>query len=373
MRHGFLSLLPCAALVLISAPSSTTAQRASAAEVAVQYVQVSTHTAMTMNGQTISNGAQAQKMMGQMAAKGMMAGMVQSLVGSAIQSVLSTVNPILGLAAQLVASKVQQKIAEAAAQMKMGVAQVQSEAVTTTVAALRRRIDDAQITVLVQCDLGRLVVVDNAAHTYSVKTFDELAAEGAAAVATDSSGKDTQSANCKTPAATVEHSSDDQTETIADMTAHHKTDTATYTFPPSCMPKADQSTANEINNMKWTTERWYATTDIPNQCSLPVAGNERDTQAAATVEIPLRIVRKADISKLQSDLAEKLKAMPPNPMMEKSGVLDIITHIQDFVTFTTETQSVKQIPYDPSSFDIPAGYSQTESGPTPPPALRQSS
>jgi hypothetical protein len=328
---------------------------------------------MTMNGQTISNGAQAQKMFGQMAVKGMMAGMVQSVVGSAIQSVLSTVNPILGLAAQLIASKVQQKLAEAATQMKMGVTEVHSEAVTTTVSAQRRRIDDGQITLLVQCDLGRLVIVDNAAHTYSVKTFDELAAEGAAAVATDSSGKDAQSANCKTPAATVEHSSDDQTETIADMTAHHKTETTTYTFPASCMPKANQSTASEMNGMKWTTDRWYSTTDIPNQCSLPVAGNDRDPQAAATVEVPLRIVRKADLSKMQSDLAQQLKSMPPNPMMEKSGVLDIITHMQDFVTFTTETQSVKQIPYDPSSFDIPAGYTQTEGGPTPPPALRQAS
>lgn len=371
-RSVFSSLLSLP-LALVLATSS--AQPLRAADVAVQYVQVSTHTAMTINGQTISNGAEAKKFMGQMMAKSVMAGVAQSLMGSVLQQVLSAVNPILGMAAQLIAAKAQQKLAQSMApSMKMGVTEVQSEAVTTTVSTLRRRIDDANITILVQCDLGRLVTIDNAAHTYSVKTFDELATEGAAAVATDASGKEAQSTDCKAPTATVDHSTDDQTDTIAGMTAHHKTETTIYTFPPGCVPKPDKASGvPDMSQQKWTTERWYAASDVPNQCAVPVAGNARDQQVASTVEIPLRIIRKVDMSAMQSELDAKLKAMPPNPYMQSSGVLDVLSHLSNMMTFTTDTQSVKQIPYDASSFDVPAGYTQTESGPTPPPALRQSS
>jgi hypothetical protein len=375
MRRGFFSsLLPCV-LALVFATSSPQTRQAGAADVAVQYVQISTRTALTMNGQTISNAMDAKKLMGQAMGKSLVAGMAQSLVGSVIQQVLGAINPILGMAAQLIAAKVQQKLSQGMAhQMKMGVTEVQSEAVTTTVSTLRRRIDDGNITILVQCDLGRLVTIDNTAHTYFVKTFDELAAEGAAAVATDASGKDAQSTDCKTPKAAVEHSSDDQTDTIAGMTAHHKTETTIYTFPPGCMPKPDKANGvPDMSQQKWTTERWYATSDVPNQCALPVAGNDRDSQAASTVEIPLRIIRKVDMGQMQSQLEAQLKSMPPNPYMQSSGVLDVISHLSDMLTFTTETQSVKQVTYDASSFDLPAGYTQTEGGATPPPALRQSS
>gem|GEM_PF-5478491 len=55
------------------------------------------------------------------------------------------------------------------------------------------------------------------------------------------------------------------------------------------------------------------------------------------------------------------------------GVLDVLSHLSDMTTFTTETQSVDQVPYDASSFDVPPSFTQTEGGPTPTPALRQSS
>ena len=61
----------------------------------------------------------------------------------------------------------------------------------------------------------------------------------------------------------------------------------------------------------------------------------------------------------------------PNPYVQSSGVMDIMSHLSDMLTFTTETQSVKQVPYDASSFDIPAGDTQTEGGgATPPPILQ---
>lgn len=375
MRRGvFSSYLPMM-LALLLATSSAQPRQAGAADVAVQYIQISTRTAMTMNGQTVSNAEDAKKLMAQAMGKSLMAGMAQSLVGSAIQQVLASVNPILAMAAQLIAAKIQQKLSQGTAhQMKMGVTEVQSEAVTTTVSTLRRRIDDGNITILVQCDLGRIVTIDNAAHTYFVKTFDELAAEGAAAVATDASGTDAQSSDCRKPKATVEHASDDQTGTIAAMTAHHKTETTTYIFPPGCMPKPDKANGMpDPSQQKWTTERWYATSDVPNQCALPVAGNDPDPQAASTLEIPLRIIRKVDMGQMQHQLDEQLKSIPPNPYMQSSGVLDVVSHLSDMLTFTTETQSVKQVPYDASSFDIPTGYTQTEGGATPAAALRQSS
>ena len=370
-RGIFSSLLPLL-LALLLATSS--AQPVVGADVAVQYVQISTHTAMTINGQVVT-GANAAKLMSQQMTKGMMAGVAQSLMGSVLQQVLSAVNPILGMAAQLIAAKAQQKLAESMTpKMKMGVTEVNSEAVTTTASTLRRRIDDGNITVLVQCDLGRLVTIDNTAHTYYVKTFDELASEGAAAVATDASGKDAASTDCKAPKSTVEHASDDQTDTIAGMTAHHKIETTIYIFPPGCMPKSNKANGMpDPNQQKWTTERWYATSDIPNKCEIPVAGNDPDPQTATTVEIPLRIVRKIDMSQMQAQLDAQLKSMPPNPLLQSSGVLDVLSHLSNMLTFTTETQSVKQVPYDALSFDAPTGYTQTEAGPTPPPAVRQSS
>jgi len=231
-----------------------------------------------------------------------MAGMAQSLIGSVVQQLLGAVNPILAMAAQIVAAKAQAKLAQSMApQMKTGVAEVQSEAVTTTVSALRRRIDDGNVTILVQCDLGRIVTIDNAAHTYSVKTFDELAAEGAAAVASD------------------------QTDTIAGVTAHHKTETTIYTFPEGCVPKPDKASGlPDVSQQKWVTERWYGTSTIPNQCALPVAGNDRDPQAASTFEISLRIVRKVDMGQIQSYLDTQAKSMANNPYAQSSGVLDIM-------------------------------------------------
>jgi hypothetical protein len=74
---------------------------------------------------------------------------------------------------------------------------------------------------------------------------------------------------------------------------------------------------------------------------------------------------------MQSQLDQAMKNAPPQA--KEMGVMDLLAHLQDLVTFTTETQTVKQIPSDPLYFDVPAGYTQTEGGPTPPPALRQSS
>ncbi|HEV2038245.1 MAG TPA: hypothetical protein VGQ96_06530 [Candidatus Eremiobacteraceae bacterium] len=365
MCHRFISSLPAVALTLSLALLLIASVPTAAGELAVQYVQVSTHATMTLNGQAITDPAQAKKMMTQYASKGLMAGVAQSLVGNAIQTVLSSVNPILGMAAQIVAAKIQQKMAQSLApKMKMGVTEIQSEAVTTTASTARRRIDDGNITVLVQCDMGRLVTIDNAAHTYSVKTFDELAAEGTAATASDSNAGGGQGGDCRTPQAAVQHTADDQTDTIADMTAHHKVDTTTYTFPIGCNMNVKQ--------VKWMTEHWYATTTIPNQCSMPVAGIDRDPQASSTVEVPLRTVRKADMSDMQADL-DKFKTMKLPPEAQNMGLMDIVSHMSDLLTFTTDTQSVKQIPYDQSLFDVPAGYTQTDSGPTPPPGMRQSS
>ena len=375
MHRGFVSSLFPFVLALVFAASSAQPKQASAADAAVQYVQVSTRTAMTINGQAISTGAQAKKMMGQMMGKNILAGMAQSLIGSVVQQLLGAVNPVLAIAAQIATSKAQAKLAQSMApQMKMGVAEVQSEAVMTTVSALRRRIDDGNVTILVQCDLGRLVTIDNAAHTYSVKTFDELAAEGAAAVASAQSGTEAMSANCKAPKATVDHSSDDQTDTIAGVTAHHKIETTIYTFPEGCVPKPDKARGiPDMSQQKWITDRWYGTSSIPNQGALPVAGNDRDPQAASTFEIPLRVVRKVDMGQMQSQLDAQVKSMASNPMVQSSGMLDVMSHLSDMMRFTTETQSVKQIPYDASSFEIPAGYTQTEGGGTLPPALQQSS
>jgi hypothetical protein len=208
---------------------------------------------------------------------------------------------------------------------------------TTTISAQRTRHDDGKgNTVIVQCDLKRVVNIDDNTKTYTVLNFDDMMNAMTAAL------KEAQS-KTGSPAPKIngtgnmtfsfDEKPDDQTQTIAGMTAHHAIDTLTMTSTGTgdC-PNASFSMAMDV---------WYAPSPIKMSCPMKLPSAAPSGHAANPC-MQNMMVQASNMRGSQGRIPLKTTmSIPMGPMT---------------MTTTEEVTSVKTIPYDPSFFDVPAGY-----------------
>lgn len=212
---------------------------------------------------------------------------------------------------------------------------------TTTISAERTRHDDGKgNTVIVQCDLKRIVNIDDNTKTYSVVNFDDMMNEMSAAM---------KAAQAKTgsPAPKINGSGsvtfsfdekpDDQTQTIAGMTAHHAVDTLTMTSTGTgdC-PSASFSMSMDV---------WYAPSPIKMSCPMKLPSAAPSGHAANPC-MQNMMVQASNVRGSQGRIPLKtVMSMPMGPMT---------------ISTTEQVTSVKTIPYDASFFDVPAGYTKVD-------------
>ena len=220
---------------------------------------------------------------------------------------------------------------------------------TTTISSQRTRHDDGKgKAVIVQCDLKRIVNIDDNAKTYSVVNFDDMMNEMQAAL------KQAESKQANQPAInghgnmtfSFDEKPDDQTQTIAGMTAHHAVDTITMT---------STGTGDCPNSsFSMTMDVWYAPSPVKMECpmKLPSAAPPSSGHGGNPC-MQNMMVQANNVRGSQSRIPLKTTmSFPAGPMTIGS---------------TEEVTSAKTIPYDPSYFDVPAGYTKVDVAATPTP------
>ena len=223
-----------------------------------------------------------------------------------LRAALTHASPILGMLADAAVTKLENNVMEHAIPT-VGLKEHTATS-TTTISPQRTRVDYEHITIIAQCDAGKIVTLNQDSKTYFVTTLDSSDALISAAV--------TQ--NASQSAVHIDDQKDAQVQTIAGMEAHHEVET----FSAPGIPSATQ-------------DKWYALSDMTNGCS------QSGQTMAGTIEIPLRVERKVDLSTMPFK-------MPTYPGLDLSQILN--TRI--------ETTSVTKIAYDPAFFDVPPGYTQ---------------
>jgi hypothetical protein len=293
--------------------------------------------------------------------------MVSNIVGSALQTAahqfvsnllqtaLMHVNPVLGFFAQQISAKAQAKLASSLASasrpkhLDPSINVTPEFEATTTVATDRTRTDIGDVSTIIQCDLRKVIVVDNAERTYSVTSFDQAAAgeqtqqwsSGFDFLAASLGGQPGDSATM-----TVSPQPDDGAVTIAGVTARH----AIFTL---------SSNGGESGQK---TDLWYADIPVADHCALDsqsAQSGPSPTSAgdASKVRVPLRSVEWAEVQMgANDDNATPSASIAPSdyadPMLKRPGFAWL------------ETTSVVQLPYDPSFFDVPVGYTLVTPAPT---------
>ncbi len=216
---------------------------------------------------------------------------------------------------------------------------------TTTISDTRTRHDDGKgNSVIVQCDLKRIVEIDDNAKTYSVVNFDDMMNAMTAAM------RNAQANAGGSPPPKINGSGnmtfsfsekpDSQTQTIAGMTAHHAVDTITMTSTGT----GDCPNAS----MSMTSDVWYAASPIKMECPMKLPsfspqGGPGGNPCMQSMAIQMNNARAA-----QSRIPLKTTtSIPMGPMT---------------INTTAEVTSIKTIPYDASFFDVPAGYTKVDAG-----------
>jgi len=239
---------------------------------------------------------------------------IHDFIAGVIRGALSHASPLLGMLADTVASKLEESVMEhALPTIHLKDMKVSS---TTTISSQRTRVDYEHISIIAQCDAGKLITMNRDAKTYFVTSLD-------------SSDELTRSALAQSIAPSqvhIDRQPDDQVQTIAGMQAHHEVET----FSAPGIPSASQ-------------DKWYALSDMTNGCS------ESGQTMSGNIEIPLRLERKVDLSTLPFQM----------PKTNMPGF-----DLAEMLTTRVETTSVNKILYDPTFFDVPAGFTRV-----PPPGV----
>jgi hypothetical protein len=223
---------------------------------------------------------------------------------------------------------------------------------TTTISAFRTRRDDGKGTsTIVECDLSRIITIDDNAKTYTVVSFDDemktlaaaiAKAQAAAKAATPAPASTTMNGTSRS-AITFDEKPDDQTQVIAGLTAHHAVDTITISAQGTgdC-PSYSQSMTEDV---------WYAPPPIKMSCptklampTIPSAPGQTTNPCAQNMMFQMNNVRSARARIL-------LKSTMSIAAVQKAGMN---------ISTTTQVTSLKTQPYDPAFFDIPAGYTKVD-------------
>jgi hypothetical protein len=223
---------------------------------------------------------------------------------------------------------------------------------TTTISTTRTRHDDGKgNSLIVQCDLRRIINVNDNTKTYSVTDFDDVMKQLATAMAAAQA-----KAGTPPPSATkingtgsttisMDEKTDDQTQVIAGLTAHHAIDTITIsTKGTGDCPNMSESMTDDV---------WYAASPIRMSCptkmppppAMPSGpGGQGGNPCAQNLAFQANAVKSA-----QSRII--LKSTMGLPAAQKAGFN---------VSTTTLVTSLKTQPYDPAFFDVPAGYTKVD-------------
>jgi hypothetical protein len=308
MKHLRIPLI-CA---LLAASIALTPLSVLADDQALQYVQVTHIKVPTAPGGMPSKpGFNPAQVMAQ-AFQAQIQDRIHDFLTGVIRAALTRASPILGALADTVASKLEKNVMGHV--MPMVILKDRTISSTTTISPQRARVDYEHISIIAQCDAGKIITLNHDAKTYFVTTLDSSDALISAAV----------QQNASQAMVHIDHQRDDQVQTIAGMQAHHEVET----FSAPGIPSA-------------TTDKWYALSDIPNACS------QSGKIMSGNIEIPLRMERKVDMSTMPFQL-------PTMPGLDIASLL----------TTRIETTSISKIAYDPAFFDVPSGYTQV-----PPPSL----
>ncbi|MBV8222672.1 MAG: hypothetical protein JO293_04880 [Candidatus Eremiobacteraeota bacterium] len=285
---------------------------------ALQYVQVQHASTLTMPGIPGAPGfklpAYFQQQI-QQELEGQLSSRLHDFLTGVLRGALTRASPLIGFLANEVASKLEDKLlSKVLPDPNMPIVKMKDVSIssTTTLSADRTRVDYAHISIIAQCDTGKMITLEHDKKTYFVTTLD---ANNAYIQSATSGGAGSMQIH-------IETVPDAQTETIAGLVAHHEVETLT---------------ASGIHVPKVTQDRWYAVSDMANACG----GNGQRTNG--NVEIPLRSVNKID----PKDLPITLPSMPG---------LDL----NKLLSTQIETTSVKQITCAPQFFDVPPDYTQVE-------------
>lgn len=235
-----------------------------------------------------------------------------------------------------------------------------SESETITVSNSRQRTDKGGTSEIIECDLKRFVHLDNNAKTYYVLTFDqERAAMEAAMNRARGMQQQQQQSSGATPAPihgsggftlSVNTVNDPQTQMMFGMTAHHviTTITGTSTGTGEC----------PNGTMSLTSDEWYVPKAVSFSCPLPRpplaalppmpqgGGGGRTNPCFGRFSIEAT-------GKAHSGNTFALKTTTTMDMGMKITTHEDVTQYQ-------------VMPYDPSAFNVPAGYTQV----SPPPMGR---
>jgi hypothetical protein len=235
-------------------------------------------------------------------------------------------------------------------------------ATTTTISTSRTRRDDGRGTSqIVECDLRRIITIDNNAKTYSVVDFDDEMKQVAAALA-----RAQAQAKAATPppvttktngtghtTISFDEKPDDQTQVIAGLTAHHAVDTITIsTQGTGDCPNFSQSMTEDV---------WFAPSPVKMSCPTKLAPPPAMPTGMGQSGSPC-----AQNLMLQ---ANSVKSAQPRLLLKSTMSLGGQKAGMTFTT-TTLVTSLKTQPYDPAFFDIPAGYTKVDASVASPPPHR---
>jgi len=236
-----------------------------------------------------------------------------------------------------------------------------SSTATVTVSSSRQRTDSGDETSdIIQCDLKRIVHLDNKNKTYYAMTFEQMQAAmqqamqnmpkaksyapppPASAAPIKGAGSITLSMNTR---------EDPQTQTILGMTAHHVTTTI-----------AGASTGSgDCPNFSASlqTDEWYIPNEVSFSCPVPMPPMMPRAPGGPAGGNPM--AGNPCFGQFQVQANGKARTADRFPLKQ-----DVTMDFGGF-KFTTHEEVTKyaKSPYDPAYFDVPAGYTQI-----PPPGVQ---
>jgi hypothetical protein len=229
---------------------------------------------------------------------------------------------------------------------------------TTTIGPTRMRTDDgsSNTSQIVQCDLKRIIHVDNNAKTYWSMTFDQMKAAMAASEAqmqAQMKGRTpppAQSGPAQPPiegsgglTLSVDTVNDPNTRQIFGMTAHHVTETISGT--------ANGTGQCPSGTLTLTNDEWYVANPVTFSCPLP------RMQPPPPPPAPQGGPKGANpcLASFQFQASGKAHTTDRFALIQDTTInmgIKITTH-EEVTKYETQ-------PYDPSFFNPPAGYSQVQ-------------
>jgi hypothetical protein len=330
-----------AAAALSTSPPAVQAPTVPTGPQAVQYVQVQYRNVLKQNplGNSAANFLTST-----------IRSQIDSFLSSVLRTALSHANPVLSVVANMVANKVTAKLTNIPIDIhpKASINVVPEFEATTTISPARSRTDIGPISTVIQCDKQQIIVLDNTAKVYSIRSFSDALNDADAGPAFNPFAGGAPDVSQQV----VEKLPDDGTETIAGLVSHHALITAPMT--------------SGFGSAK--TDLWFADMPLANSCaSMPqqpgLASMPQTSETSSTIRIPLRSVQWSEMNLSGSSPAPSptpvASAMPSayrDPVLNTPGIEWI------------ETTSVTMLPYDASYFDVPADYVQSTPEPSPSPS-----